>query len=87
MIYSNSLRFREAGSPFNTPVTAGQDHLSARHSRTGITFLPLQSAATEFLVINLVAQHDPQSNPEFTGSGGFRFPQSFLHQFAPVEPF
>ena len=88
MIYSNSLRFREAGSPFNTPVTAGQDHLSARHSRTGITaFLSLQSAATEFLVVNLVAQHDPESNPEFASGGGLRFPQSFLHQFAPVEPF
>jgi hypothetical protein len=56
MIYSNSLRIREAGSPFNTPVTADQDHLSARHSRTGITaFLPQLSAAAEFLVVNLIA--------------------------------
>jgi hypothetical protein len=88
MIYSNSLRFREAGSPFSTPVTAAQDHLSARHPRTGITaFLSLQSAAAEFLVVNLVAQHDPESNSEFASGGGLRFPQSFLYQFAPVEPF
>jgi len=88
MIYSNSLRFREAGSPFNTPVTAEQDHLSARHSRTGITaLLPQLSAAAEFLVVNLIAQHDPESDPEFASGGGLCFPQSFLHQFAPVEAF
>ena len=78
MIYSNSLRFREAGSPFNTPVTAEQDHLSARHSRTGITtFLPQLSAAAEFLVVNLIAQHDPESDPEFASGGGLCFPSPF----------
>jgi hypothetical protein len=50
MTESNSPRFREVDSPFSTPVTAVQDHLSAGHSRTGITaFLPQQSAAAEFL--------------------------------------
>ena len=74
MIYSNSLRFGEAGSPFNTPVTAEQDHLSARHSRTGITaFLPYPSAAAELFVLYLVAQHDPQPDSDFTSDGDSRF--------------
>ena len=86
MIYSNSLRFREAGSPFSTPVTAEQDHLSARHSRTGITaFLPQLSAAAEFLVVNLIAQHDPESDPEFASYGDPGLTQTLLDQFATVE--
>jgi len=36
------------------------------HPRTGTTaVLPHLAAATEFFVFDLVAQHDPQSDPEF----------------------
>ena len=49
------------------------------------TFPPHLSAAAELLVINLVAQHDPESNPEFASGGHPCFPQSFLYQFAPVK--
>src|SRR6202030_2834539 len=59
----------------------------SRHPRTGITasLLPL-STTTELLVINLVPQHDPQPNPQFSRGGNSGFPQTLLHQFAPVEP-
>ena len=56
------------------------------HPRTGTTaFLPHLAAATEFFVIDLVAQHDPQPDPEFASCGDPRFPQSLLGQLAPVE--
>ena len=42
--------------------------------RTGTTaFLPHLAAATELLVIDLIAQHDPQPNSEFTTYGDSRF--------------
>lgn len=49
------------------------------------TFLPHLSAAAELLVINLVAQRDPESDSEFASCGNPGFPQSSLDQFAPVE--
>jgi hypothetical protein len=49
-------------------------------------FPALPSATAELVVINLIAQHDPQPNPQLaTGCYG-RFPQSFLCQFAGIEP-
>jgi hypothetical protein len=39
------------------------------------------------LIINLVAQHDPEPNPEFASGGDPRFPQSFLYELAPIEAF
>src|SRR5713101_4023166 len=59
-----------------------------RHPRTDTTaFLPRFSATAELFVINLVAHHDPESDPEFPGCRDSRFPRSLLHQFAPVEAF
>src|SRR5229473_3525250 len=56
------------------------------HPRTGTTvFLPHLAAATELLVIDLVAQHDPQSDSEFASCSDSRFAQSLLCQLAPVE--
>jgi hypothetical protein len=44
------------------------------HSRTGTTaFLPHLAAATELLIIDLIAQHDPQPDSEFTSDGDSRF--------------
>jgi len=54
----------------------------------GTTVLLSQlSATTELLVINLVTQQDPESDPEFSSCCDSRFPQSFLHQFPPIETF
>src|ERR1039458_7141439 len=56
------------------------------HPRTGTTaFLPHLAAATELLVIDLIAQHNPQADPEFASCGNSGFAQSLLGQLAPVE--
>src|SRR6266478_7018341 len=56
------------------------------HPRTGTTvFLPRLAAATELLVIDLLAQHDPQPDPELASCGDSRFTPSLLCQLAPVE--
>src|SRR5580700_8839288 len=58
------------------------------HPRTDTTaFLPRFSATAELLVIDLVPHHDPESDSEFPGGCDSRFPQSLLHQFAPIEAF
>jgi len=79
MSYSNSLLFREAGSLINRPVTF---RTIARfwHPRTGITaFLLLLSTMTELVVLNLIPQHDPQSDPEFASHGHAGLPKTFLN--------
>src|SRR5260221_12831123 len=82
MIYSNSQSFREAGSLINRPVTF-RTIPRFWHPRTGITaFLLLLSTTTELVVLDLIPQHDPQSDPEFASHGHTRFPQTFLYQFA-----
>jgi len=44
------------------------------YPRTGTTaFLPHLAAATELLIIDLIAQHDPQPDSEFTSDGDSRF--------------
>jgi hypothetical protein len=59
-----------------------------RHSRTGITaFLSQLSAAAELLIINLVAHHDPESDPQFPSCRDPGFSHSFLYQFASIEAF
>ena len=54
-----------------------------RHPRTGGTAL-LLSTTTELLVIDLIAQHDPQPDSQLAGHGHTCFPQPLLHQFAPI---
>ena len=62
--------------------------VAIRHPRMDTTaFLPRLSATAELLVINLVAHHDPESDSQFPGCCDSRFPQSLLHQFAPIEAF
>src|ERR1700730_4951326 len=56
------------------------------HPRTGTTAVPPHlAAATELFVIDLVTQHDPQPDPEFTSGSDPGFAQSLLLQLAPVE--
>ena len=70
---------REAGRLINQTVTL-RTITPSRHSRTGTTasLLPL-STTTELLIINLIPQHDPQPNPEFSRCSDSRFPQTLLH--------
>jgi hypothetical protein len=56
-----------------------------KHPRTGCTTLVLLSATTELFVVNLVPQHDPQSDPELAGYRHALSPQTFVNQFAAIE--
>jgi hypothetical protein len=68
-----------AGRLINQTVTV-RTITRSRHPRTGITASLLHlSTTTELLVINLVPQHDPQPNPEFSRGGNSGFPQTLLH--------
>ena len=56
------------------------------HPRTGITvFLLHLSTTTELFIVNLVPQHDPESDPKFASYGNPGLSQTFLDQFAAVE--
>lgn len=58
------------------------------HPRTGSSaFLPQLAAATELLVIDLVAQHNPQPDPEFTSHRDSHFTEALLLQLALVKAF
>jgi hypothetical protein len=85
MSYSNSLFSREAGSLINRPVTF-RTIRRFWHPRTGTTaFLLLLSTTTELVVLDLISQHDPQPDPQFTSYGHAGLPQALLHQFAAVK--
>src|SRR5580693_9713248 len=74
---------REAGSLINRTVTIHTIR-DVKHPRTGGTALLLPTT-TEFLVIDLIAQHDPQTNAQLAGCRHAGFPQPLLHQFAAIE--
>src|SRR5215475_6372320 len=74
---------RQAGSLTNRTVTM-RTKRRFRHPRTGGTAL-LLSTTTELLVINLVPQHDPESNSQLTCYCHACFSQSLLHEFAAIE--
>jgi len=49
------------------------------HPHTGITaLLQLLSTTTELVVINLISQHDPQTDPKLASHGHARLPETFL---------
>jgi len=77
--------FREAGSLINQSATVLR-HNALRHPRTGTTVLlsPLP-ATTELVIVNLVPQQDPQTDPKFASCSYACFPQTFLKQFAAVK--
>src|SRR5712692_4731090 len=57
-----------------------------RHPRTGTTAVPPHlAAAAELSVIDLITQHDPQADPQFTTCRYPGFAKSFLGEFSPVE--
>lgn len=68
---------REAGSLINRSVTI-RTKARFRHPRTDGTAL-LLSTTTELLVIDLVAQHDPQANAQLAGHRRSGFPQALLY--------
>ena len=52
----------------------------------GTTVLLSQLSTTaELLVINLVTQQDPESDPQLSCRCHFRFPQTFLHQLVLIK--
>ena len=55
-----------AGRLINRSVTV-RTISDFKHPRTGCTTLLLLSATTELFIINLIPQHDPQSDPELAG--------------------
>jgi hypothetical protein len=77
MAYANSLLRREAGSLINRSVTICTIP-DFRHPRTGSTAL-LLSTTTELFVVDLIAQHDPQTNAQLARHCHARFPQPLLH--------
>src|SRR5690348_11960498 len=74
---------REAGSLINRTVRV-RTIPDFKHPRTGGTALLLPTT-TELLVIDLIAQHDPQTNAQLAGCRHACFPQPLLHQFAAIE--
>src|ERR1700759_2436582 len=75
---------REAGSLINRTVTI-RTKPRFRHPRTDSTAL-LLSTTTELLIIDLVAQHDPQPDSQLARHRHARLAQTLLHKFATVEP-
>src|SRR5262245_18523932 len=73
-----------AGRLINRPMTV-RTISDFKHPRTGCTTLVLVSATTELFVVNLIPQHDPQSDPQLAGYRHARSPQTFLNQFAAIE--
>src|SRR5438128_3897593 len=49
------------------------------------SFLLYLSVTTELLIINLIPQHDPQSDPQLACHRHARLSQTFVNQFAAVE--
>src|SRR5580704_13317799 len=74
---------REAGSLINRTMTI-RTIRDFRHPRTGGTAWLLPTT-TELLVIDLIAQHDPQPDSQLAGHRHACFPQPLLYQFAPIE--
>src|SRR5215813_10764097 len=58
-----------------------------RHSHMGFPFRPQLSAAAELLVINLVAQHNPQPDPQFAGGRDPGLAHSLGNELAAIESF
>jgi hypothetical protein len=73
---------RIAYSDIRSPLTL--DHVIGQASPMGFPALP--SATGELVIINLIAQHDPQPDPQLaTGCDG-RFSKTLLCQLQGVEP-
>src|ERR1017187_6680607 len=87
MSYSDSLLLREAGSLITRTVTF-RTIARVWHPRIGCTallLLLLLSTTTELVVINLVPQHDPESDSQLASDRDPCFSQPFLNQLAAVE--
>ena len=68
-----------AGRLINRPVTV-RTIPDFKHPRTGCTTLLLLSATTELFIINLIPQHDPQSDPSLRATATRAFPRPFVFQ-------
>ena len=75
--FIDSLSLKGASSLISRPVTV-RTIARFRDRRTGVTvFLTRLYATTELPVINLIPQHDPQSDPESASDGHTRLAKPF----------
>src|SRR5712691_2216462 len=84
MTRANSLRSREAGRPINVSVTQGPTPTRAS-PHTPPLRLPRQATTAEFRIVDLIAQHDPQPNPQLPRRRDVGLRESLLRQLASIE--
>src|ERR1700687_3805187 len=88
MFYANSPPFGDAGGLFSSPgyCNAGP-LLKSCIPAWAFPLLPQSSTAAELFVVNLIAHHDPQPDPQFAGRCDPGFAHSFVDELAPIEAF
>src|SRR5678816_2723347 len=87
MTYSNSPHSGRQVAYSVTRSLRCRTTVVIRHTCMGFPALPQLSAATELFIINLVAQHDPKPDAQFTCRRDPRLAHSFLDEFATIEAF
>lgn len=87
MTRTDSLPMREAGRLITFPVTDPQDQLpDAGIPAWARPHLPPSYAATaEFLIVDVIAEHDPQRNAEFARHRDTGLANTLLAQLSSVE--
>src|SRR5712691_7132146 len=84
MTRANSLRSREAGSPINVSVIQGPTPTQAS-PHTPRLRLPRQATTAEFRVVDLIAQHDPEPNPQLPRRRDVGLRESLLRHLSSIE--
>src|SRR2546422_4751157 len=87
MTRANSLHVREPGRP-NQCFGHSRTRTSANTgipARTPRLRLPRQATTAELRVIDLIAQHDPEANPELPRRRDAGFRESLLHDLPSIE--
>lgn len=71
---------REAGGLISSPVTDVRTSHPSRHTRTSNDPCSLRrwAAPAEFLIVNLIPEHDPQSDAELASDRHARFSDALL---------
>lgn len=90
MAYSNSPRLdsgTQVANSFGRSLHR-RTIVRIRHSCTGTTaYLSQLSTVTELFIVDRVAHHGPEPDPEFAHCRDSRFALSFLYWFASIEAF
>jgi hypothetical protein len=85
MIRANSLHLEGGGSPnqcFGHSRTNANTGIPAQTPRLR---LPRQATTAELRVVNLIAQHDPETNPQFPRRRDAGFRESLLPDLPSIE--